>query len=79
VSTHGRALVQLLARLAEIEDELVRMTDWLDSDEPGNSRTASLLDDAALRVGSAARQAQRDVEREALAAAAADGQGHWSG
>ena len=78
MSTHGRALVQLLARLAEIEDELARMTDWLDTDAPGNSRTASLLDDAALRVGAAARAAQRAVEAEALAAAAADGQSRWS-
>jgi hypothetical protein len=77
VSVSGRHLVQLLARLDQLEIELIQMAQWLDRlDEPGNSRTTSLIDTAAMHVGAAARQVMRDkAAGDALIAARADVQG----
>ena len=76
MSARGHDLVQLLARLDDLEIELEKMSVWLDN-EGGNSRAAALLDDASTKVGAASRQAMRDREREDALLAAADG--HSSG
>jgi hypothetical protein len=80
VSLHGRHLVLLIRRLDDLEAEVINMVQWADREgEGGNSRTSALLDAAAVALGGAARQAQRDIEAEAARVAQEQAQARWNG